>query len=147
MASGNNTWSPLAGIGNFFAMNRGESVGYARGEDEAVRGFFTSIKNPLVIESWKMPQFGSREEAFVWAKRQKDLSGYDGLIVADEAHVVAFDSNQAKLAGGMNSGEFSTETGDVRLSVADSKPLENIIGGDRLKKVIDGKAHGISPAR
>jgi hypothetical protein len=106
--------SPLAGLGNFFALDRTEAVGYAKGEG-VVRPFYVSLQNPLVIESWKLNHLNNRDEAAAFAKRM-GLRGHDGIIFPDQDHVVVFQPGNIKSAE-YQTGEWDRTFDDTRFSV------------------------------
>jgi N12 class adenine-specific DNA methylase len=112
--------SPVAGLGHFFATDRTEAQAYA-GLNGENREFFVKIENPKRMDAYELPNFRSAEEARAYAKRQQ-LAGFDGIILADEGHVIVFENNQIKSAE-INTGEFSAENPDVRFSV--STPTQN----------------------
>lgn len=112
---GKNTSSPGTGLGFFFAMDRNESRGYA-GPAGETRAFYVDVQNPKRMNASELPKFRGAEEAQAYAKRQQ-LSGYDGIILEDEGHVIAFESNQVKSAE-INTGDFDRGNDDVRYSVA-----------------------------
>lgn len=137
---GQNTESPLTGLGHFFALSPAEARGYA-GPGGVTSEYYVKVENPLVIDSWLLPTFDSSLEARAYAKRQKELNGYDGIYLKDHGHLIAFDSIQVKSAE-VNTGEFSTTNSDVRYSIANDEAaevremLENVLGAAATRRTL-----------
>jgi hypothetical protein len=106
--------SPLAGLGNFFALDRTEAAGY--GSRGVVRPFYVSVENPLRLNSYdsRLNNLNTREEAAAFAKRMQ-ARGHDGIVLEDQGHVIVFDPGNIKSAE-FNTGEFDRANKDVRYS-------------------------------
>ncbi len=118
--SASNTKSPGAGLGHFFAENRGDSVPFA-GLSGGIFPVHLRIENPFETNSFDLPAFLTRTDAKKYRAKLSRM-GYDGIYLADEAHWISFTPNQAKSAD-QNNGEFSRENDDVRFSKKKPSPL------------------------
>jgi hypothetical protein len=87
---------------------------YPRSGDAAganVMPVYVSLKNPKIVDS------DSFETAFVSKSKRQELErqGYDGMMTADKAEIVAFRSEQVKSAIG-NNGMFDTSNPNILFS-------------------------------
>ena len=141
---GGNTNQSLTGLGHFFAISPAEARGYA-GPGGETKPFLLRIEKPLVIHSWMLPAFDTADDARAYAKRQKELNGYDGIYLKDQGHLIAFDGNQMK-SGEYNTGAFSRNDNDVRYSIED----ENETRRQRVEEMLDqvlGAGRKVTQAR
>ncbi|MFV0437502.1 MAG: hypothetical protein ACK5PS_08950 [Desulfopila sp.] len=136
---GENTRSPLTGLGHFFALDPAEARGYA-GPGGETHAFYVKVERSLVMHSWLLPTFDSAAEARAYARRQKELNGYDGIYLKDQGHLIAFGNTQVKSAE-TNTGDFDPEDPDVRYSMAEDdrrrqeveEMLDRVIGAARTR--------------
>ncbi len=129
----NSTTSPMAGLGHFFATERNVAAGYAGGGAGKVYTVFLNIRNPYNINSWELPRFNDREEAQAFARR-RELDGYDGIYIKDEAYYVAFRPEQVKSAE-QNTGAFDSGNPDIRYSKENPSSIKGAakLVGDTLR--------------
>lgn len=118
--------SPLAGLGNFFSLDRMEAISYTQGGKGIVRPFDVSVQNPLILNSYdpRLQKLSSREDAAAFAKRM-ELRGHDGIYLQDVDHVIVFDSGNIKSAE-TNTGDFDRSNKDVRYSIAVESVMEEV---------------------
>ena len=125
------TQSPMAGLGFFFATDRNEAQGYAGSGNGTIHSVYLNIKNPLIVNSYEIPQFSSREEAQAFAKRM-ELAGFDGIHIQDEGHYIAFKPEQIKSAD-LNTGGFDASNPDIRFQTNENNQLTKQVSIDDIK--------------
>ena len=111
-------------MGFFFATDRNEAQSYAGSGNGTLHSVYLNIKNPLIVNSYQLPQFNSREEARAFANRRV-LDGYDGIYIRDEGHYIAFKSEQIK-SGDLNTGSFDKSNPDIRFQTNENSLTANV---------------------
>jgi hypothetical protein len=109
-----------AGLGFFFAVDRGAATDYAhksaeRGGRAHVGAYYLKIENPYVVTAELLDRRMGAQPAEAFRKRL-ERDGYDGIYVKDAGYIVAFEPNQIKSTE--NLGTFDPADRDVRYSLA-----------------------------